>query len=85
VATKKRKLPPAFVLMNRRTAELFEGYRVLLYDKNREERDLPSLPGWRITLMPDDFDGWLLVHPKLETAIFLNRTCERFFKNLGQL
>jgi hypothetical protein len=72
----------AFVLMNKKTGDLMEAYRIVFFDKPVQELIL----GAQIGVLELSYDGWLLIHPQLGiTPLFFNRHCEKWFENLGEL
>ena len=81
--------PKAFVLMNKETGDLLEGYRILLYDK--EESIYPVAwtegQGNRVKLIcTSEHDGWIVYRPDVSPfAWFFNRESEKFFEVLGEL
>lgn len=82
----------AFVLMNRKTGDLYEGYRVSLFDKilrqslsNGQCINMGST--YSISLMSNlDYDGWIIYNPNgSPLGFFMNRKSETLFKVLGEL
>lgn len=76
----------AYVLMNRKTGDLFEGHKVTFMDQEWvKENDLKDF-GYQIQLGVFQHDGWIVYHPEMSPApLFFNRTCEKWFKVLGDL
>ncbi len=64
--------------MNKKTGDLFEGYRMSCIDEAGEIVD-----GYSIGIMSQC--GWVIFHPKLLTGHFFNMHCEDFFEVLGEL
>lgn len=79
VAGEKMK---AYIMMNRRTGDLFEAYRVSLMDANSFETEGVH---WEIQLSVIKQHGWVVYHPKLVVPHFFNMKCEEFFMVLGEL
>ena len=75
----------SFALMNRRTGDLFEAYRVSLFDKFLVNADLEG-DAYGIHLSRLEHDGWVIFRPKaMYWMWFNNKDVERFFENLGEL
>ena len=82
----------SFVMLHKKSANIFEGYRICFTDAKRFENETPAPEGWKITMVPyDDCDGWLMSNPLPESGlgnfkIFMNREwVEESFENLGEL
>lgn len=76
----KLKDPQAFVFLNKRTGDLFEAYKVFF------QRDLElGKPLLTVVCISGDFDGWVIVHPKLGMSLFFNRKLEKMMEILGEL
>lgn len=70
----------SFVLMNKKTGDLFEGHRISLLDKHWNDSS-------RLTnVFIVSYDGWAIYHPEMHfSPIYFNLECEKWFENLGEL
>jgi len=80
---KNTKLHPQ-VLLNTRTGDLYEAYRITFLDQDGINSTLaPGLP-WQFAFV--SHDGWIVKHPKFgEMGIFFNLACEAWLEDLGEL
>ena len=76
-----KKESKSFVLMNKNTGDLFEGYRIGLFDQPWLE-DI-GVPVALVSIV--QHDGWIMVHPEFPFPVFMNRHSEKWFVNLGEL
>lgn len=77
----------SFCLLNKKTGDLFQGYRISLYDNNSEGDVLTRFGAiYSISVKELRHDGWIIFHPKMgDNPLFFNRHCEKWFTNLGEI
>lgn len=75
----------ARVLMNKQNGDLLEGYRVHILGNEIDDIKPPDAT-YKISLDIISHDGWILYHPGAgQFAWFMNRHCDKFFEDLGEL
>ena len=71
------------VLLNKRTGDLYVGYKVSLLGSISDEY---KISGNNYSIALASHDGWILQHPRFgQFLIFFNREVENMFEVLGEL
>ena len=72
-----------FVLMNKKTGDLFLGYRITFLDKS----EAYTGPWGMVQIGVFEHDGWVVQLPPDEFPypMYFNRECEKLFDVLGEL
>lgn len=74
----------AFVLMDKRTGDLFEAYRVCFLDTPVNERFLSNTAPTPVRFGLLEHHGWVVIHPTTN-ATYFNHNYDELFENLGEL